>query len=332
MVADVTVVREMHVRHYEAVSPDARPPRLCRATIDGRILADDGPLADLDVGFLAVELEVLRVATQNRSDADGDRPAQRDVALQRGARREYAAVADHALFAHDRVRTNPHSFTDLRVRADQRGRMDHGRHGGGHRSRTMAAMSASATTSPSTLATPRILHTRPRICVISTSKRSWSPGRTGRRNFTLSSDMKYTTLLSASVIPPMSSTPPSCAIASMISTPGMIGCPGKCPSKYGSLMVTFLMPTIRFPSSTSMIRSTNRNGYRCGITFINSSTIITCFGSFVASAMRRSCRPSVAPRAPVTAARPSSLPFAATVAARGAVPAACAALTISRTR
>ena len=91
----------------------------------------------------------------------------------------------------------------------------------------MAAISPSATTSPSTVATPRILHTRPRICVISMSNRIWSPGLTGRRNFTLSSDMKYTTFLWASLSGPMSRTPPTCAMASMINTPGMIGCPGK---------------------------------------------------------------------------------------------------------
>ena len=36
--------------------------------------------------------------------------------------------------------------------------------------------------------------------------------------------------------------PPTWAIASMMSTPGMIGWPGKCPWKNGSLIVTFLMP------------------------------------------------------------------------------------------
>ena len=42
--------------------------------------------------------------------------------------------------------------------------------------------------------------------------------------------------------------PPTCAIASMISTPGMIGCPGKCPWKNGSLIVTFLMPDDPLPA------------------------------------------------------------------------------------
>jgi hypothetical protein len=56
-----------------------------------------------------------------------------------------------------------------------------------------------------------------------------------------------------------SSTPPHCAIASMMSTAGMMGWPGKCPTKNGSLMVTFLIPTTRF-SSRLRIRSTSRNG------------------------------------------------------------------------
>ena len=48
-----------------------------------------------------------------------------------------------------------------------------------------------------------------------------------------------------------SSTAPAWAIASTISTPGMTGCPGKCPAKNGSLIVTFLRATIRFPASIS---------------------------------------------------------------------------------
>ena len=43
--------------------------------------------------------------------------------------------------------------------------------------------------------------------------------------------------------------PPTCAIASRISTAGMIGRPGKWPWKNGSLIVTFLMPSTDRPSS-----------------------------------------------------------------------------------
>jgi hypothetical protein len=50
------------------------------------------------------------------------------------------------------------------------------------------------------------------------------------------------------------------AIASMISTPGITGLCGKWPGKKGSLMVTFLRPTMRLPISSSTIRSTSRKG------------------------------------------------------------------------
>ena len=65
-----------------------------------------------------------------------------------------------------------------------------------HLSRTTAPISASHTIWPSTFATPYILHIMPRTCSISSSNRSWSPGFTGRRHFTLLSDVKYTTLFS----------------------------------------------------------------------------------------------------------------------------------------
>ena len=59
------------------------------------------------------------------------------------------------------------------VRRDLGVGMDHGRgvNARGHRSRTMAPISASATTSPSTRATPDILHIIPRTCWISMSNR-----------------------------------------------------------------------------------------------------------------------------------------------------------------
>src|SRR4051794_20931982 len=49
-------------------------------------------------------------------------------------------------------------------------------------------------------------------------------------------------------------------------TPGITGNPGKCPWKYHSPAVTPLIPTIRLASASySTMRSTSRNGQRCGI-------------------------------------------------------------------
>src|SRR5690242_19750632 len=56
------------------------------------------------------------------------------------------------------------------------------------------------------------------------------------------------------------------ASASTWSTPGITGRPGKCPAKYHSDEVMPLIPTIRLASgSYSTMRSTSRNGWRCGI-------------------------------------------------------------------
>ena len=57
-----------------------------------------------------------------------------------------------------------------------------------------------------------------------------------------------------------SSRPPACAIPSISSTPGITGRPGKWPRKNGSLMVTFLIATIRLSGSISSTRSTSRIG------------------------------------------------------------------------
>ncbi len=71
----------------------------------------------------------------------------------------------------------------------------------------------------------------------------------------------------------MQIAPAVCAMPSMMSTPGMIGFSGKCPAKYGSLAVTFLMPIAKLSPSMSMIRSTIRNGSRCGSSSVDAVNV-----------------------------------------------------------
>ncbi len=52
----------------------------------------------------------------------------------------------------------------------------------------------------------------------------------------------------------------ACAMASTWSTPGMTGCPGKCPWKNGSLIVTCLTAVSFVSPSLRMTRSIIRNG------------------------------------------------------------------------
>src|SRR5664279_1255534 len=126
---------------------------------------------------------------------------------------------------------------------------------------------ASQATSPSTVATP---WPRPNLLPrrsIVTSRRSWSPGVT--------TCLKRHSSMAAKR--PSRSPKPGCwatkmpivwAKASIWRTPGMIGWPGKWPWKNHSVAVTDLRPTIRFASASySTIRSTSRNGQRCGSNF-----------------------------------------------------------------
>src|SRR2546426_12257114 len=63
----------------------------------------------------------------------------------------------------------------------------------------------------------------------------------------------------------MAPTEATWAIDSTRMTPGTIGLPGKCPAWYHSLPVNVCSPTARTPGSSSVTRSINRNGSRCGM-------------------------------------------------------------------
>ena len=92
--ADVTVVGQVHVAHDEGAGADGGRAGRLGAAIDGAVLPDPGSLPDLDPGLLAAELEVLRLAPEDGPDADTDARAEPDVALQRDAGLDPAAVAD----------------------------------------------------------------------------------------------------------------------------------------------------------------------------------------------------------------------------------------------
>ena len=62
-----------------------------------------------------------------------------------------------------------------------------------------------------------------------------------------------------------------CASASAMSTPGMMGRPGKCPANCGSSGRSVRSATMNLSGSSFVTRSTNRNGGRCGSTGRRSS-------------------------------------------------------------
>src|SRR6185436_2016557 len=178
----------------------------------------------------------------------------RGPAIDHHVRSDPGAVPDLHMGADHCARSDRHAGTELGGGVDERGGMDRG----AHRSTTVASRSASATRWFSTYASPCIFEVPPLSLSSLTLKWSWSPGVTGRRKRALSMPMKYMSLSFGSSTELSSSRPPTCAIASMISTAGMIGWPGKWPWKNGSLTVTFLMPSIDSPSSMRVMRSNRR--------------------------------------------------------------------------
>src|SRR5438552_1225116 len=213
---------------------------------------------DLDVGLGAGVLEVLRRSADHGAVVDAAaaphaRPP-RDERVAADAR----PLADPHVRTHDRAGLDHHPRAQLGRGVHERRGMDRDSHG--RLGTIVASSSASATSWSSTNACPRIFDVPALILSSVSRKRSWSPGTTGRRKRAPSMPMKYMSLSFGSSTELSSRSPPTCAMASMISTAGMMGWPGKCPSKNGSLIVTFLMPSIHWPSSRWVMRSMSRNG------------------------------------------------------------------------
>src|SRR5687767_4242463 len=135
-----------------------------RPAIDRDVFTDHGTIADLGGGFFAAVFEVLWGTPDDAANAHLYAAAEGHIALEGRTRSDHAIVADDAIFTNHRESADLDAFSKLSVGRDDRARMDARRR---HLSRTIAAMSASATTSPSTLPTPRILHTLPRSWTIS---------------------------------------------------------------------------------------------------------------------------------------------------------------------
>src|SRR5690606_16445713 len=172
---------------------------------------------------------------------DGRALADGGVALDDGMRVQPHVGAQHHARAYDRPGTDLDAVSQPGRSIDDRRRVNC--HSGV--STTMAANSASAASLPSTKASPRNLNRSPRWRTTSTGMRSTSPGRTGRRKRTPSTDMKKIVLPLTSAFRDLDiRTAPVWPRASTISTPGITGLPGKWPWKNGSLAVTFLIPTI----------------------------------------------------------------------------------------
>jgi hypothetical protein len=115
VVADLAVVREVHVGHDPVVVADARDARILhRAAVDGAELAEGVAVPDLDPGRLALVLLVLRRRADRDEVPDGVAPADARVAVEHHVRADEAASAHFHVLADDRKRA------DLDVRGEPR--------------------------------------------------------------------------------------------------------------------------------------------------------------------------------------------------------------------
>ena len=282
-VAQHAVVADMDVGHQVVVRPEPGEPLfLLGAPVDGDRFAEHVVVADLDPGGLPLVGVILGLAADDREGMNDVVLAQGRVAEQANVGDQPAAPADLHVRADDAIGADLDVVGDLGARVDARGvRNDRG-HGHGflgsqsplsldrassHRSLGSGQVSEAGHRGPddSSCGDRGVDHDEPdlglgghgvahpgdrgdarRILLDpfgGISSRSWSPGTTGRRSLTPSTEASMATRPRPGPRSRRSRTPPAWAIASMIRTPGMMGRPGQCPWKNGSLTLTFLIAT-----------------------------------------------------------------------------------------
>src|SRR5262249_55729387 len=259
VVADVAVVADMGARHEEAARADlGQPAAILGADIEGDALADVAVGADHQPGRPAAVTHRLRRRPERGKRCDDGARTDRGVAADVHVRDQAATFADR------HMRPDHAIGPDGRVGRDLGRRVDHGRRMNARHdypSEIMAPTSASATSWPATLASPRNHHIRRRCASFFMWYSTTSPGTTGRRNFALSMVRKRTCRVGRSMPSEMAQiTPAVCAMPSMMRTPGITGESGKCPWKNGSVNVTFLIPMQLSSPTMAVTRSTSRNG------------------------------------------------------------------------
>src|SRR5262249_24465886 len=120
-----------------------RLERLRSAAIDRGVLADHGVLADLDRRLLALELEILWIAAEHRSDANFHAARKIHVPFEHRARCDDAVIGVCTFLSDDRIRSDLNAVSQLGVRGHDCGRMNV--YSRVHLSRTTAPISASHT-------------------------------------------------------------------------------------------------------------------------------------------------------------------------------------------
>ncbi len=177
VMSDMRIGEEHASRADDRLRPSGLGPRIHRhAFADQTILADDQPHG------LAAILQILRRMSDRGEREDPRARADRSLAGETDMRDEAHPVAQRDLGPDMAKGPDVDIGAEPSPVFDDGARMDVQRH-----SRTsIADTSASHTSAPSTLASPRNHHMLRRLAVRVMWSRTWSPGTTGLRNFALS--------------------------------------------------------------------------------------------------------------------------------------------------
>ena len=178
MAADLAIVREVHVCHDPVVVADpGHPGVLHRAAVDRYVFSNRVAVADLDRRVFARVLLVLRRGADRREGIDVIVPSNSSPAVDQYVRFDACSGADFGLGTDDRKGAYGHIRRQLRLRMNDRRRMDHAP--SSPNVRPVQRISASATIASSTRAAHENFQMLRLLHMIATSISSWSPGTTG---------------------------------------------------------------------------------------------------------------------------------------------------------
>jgi hypothetical protein len=156
-IADLAIMRDMRVRHEQAVAADARRAAGFAREVRGHVLAHHRPIADHEVRRLAAVLEILRRAADHGAVVQPALPADGRPAGDERVAADGRAVADLHVRADHGPGPDLHADAELRAFVDERGGVNADRAHVAFRSTTIASSSASATSWSSTNASACIL-------------------------------------------------------------------------------------------------------------------------------------------------------------------------------
>ena len=119
-------MRDMCIRHEEAVVTDARLLALARRAVHRRALTNRRAVADERIALFALELQILRHLADGGSLKNMAVPADLRPLFDHGVRFDLCPLADLNMIRDDRVGADLHIPRDARRRRNDGGVMDIG--------------------------------------------------------------------------------------------------------------------------------------------------------------------------------------------------------------